>query len=317
MHGVKRQSQQAIEARKEREKSKIAGLLKLTDDVLARKKDRDWSKEALGLTTQLLTVNPEFYTIWNYRRNILTNGLFQDAAPEQINALLFDDLALTMKFLQAHPKVYWIWNHRCWCLEHVPNGPGTPEEGDVVGWKKQYWNLELQAVEKMLNADSRNFPRPESSELAYTLKKIESNFSNFSAWHQRSKVFTSLWEKGLLDPLKSKEKEFELVRNAMYTDPDDQSVWMYHRWLVGLGHDKELLEREIGVIQELLDEQPDSKWCMESLVHYKRLILANYPSEQDTALLESCLSLLEALKKLDSARRDRYEELALTITERR
>lgn len=27
--------------------------------------------------------------------------------------------------------------------------------------------------------------------------------------------------------------EFELIRNAMYTDPNDQSVWMYHRWLVG------------------------------------------------------------------------------------
>lgn len=83
------------------------------------------------------------------------------------------------------------------------------------------------------------------------MKKIESNFSNFSAWHQRSKVYTSLWHQGKLDPIKSKEKgerplrlhvrsltllpEFELVRNAMYTDPDDQSIWMYHRWLVGLG----------------------------------------------------------------------------------
>lgn len=30
-------------------------------------------------------------------------------------------------------------------------------------------------------------------------------------------------------------EEFELVRNAMYTDPDDQGIWMYHRWLVGSG----------------------------------------------------------------------------------
>jgi len=29
--------------------------------------------------------------------------------------------------------------------------------------------------------------------------------------------------------------EFDLVRNAMYTDPDDQSVWLYHRWLIGTG----------------------------------------------------------------------------------
>ena len=95
-------------------------------------------------------------------------------------------------------------------------------------------------------------PRPESSELAYTQRKIEANFSNFSAWHQRSKTLTSLWKQGKLDEAKSREDgknnstmlsitvltsviEFELLRNAMYTDPNDQSVWMYHRWLVGTG----------------------------------------------------------------------------------
>lgn len=29
--------------------------------------------------------------------------------------------------------------------------------------------------------------------------------------------------------------EFELVKQALYVDPYDQSAWIYHRWLVGGG----------------------------------------------------------------------------------
>lgn len=48
--------------------------------------------------------------------------------------------------------------------------------------------------------------RSELSELAYTKRKIEANFSNFSAWHQRSKILTVLWENNKLDPDESKEE---------------------------------------------------------------------------------------------------------------
>ena len=41
-----------------------------------QKKDRDWSHDAFNATTRLLQLNPEFYTIWNYRRNILLYGIF-------------------------------------------------------------------------------------------------------------------------------------------------------------------------------------------------------------------------------------------------
>ncbi|KAF8350858.1 rab-protein geranylgeranyltransferase [Amanita rubescens] len=319
MHNVKRvhQSPEATRARKQKEQAKIAEYLVLTNAVLSRKKRKDYSSEAFELTTQLLRVNPEFYTVWNYRRNICLQGLFPNSSPDAIHGTLSEDLAFTMSALKVHPKVYWIWNHRRWCLENIPD---APDEEDRQAWKKANWEKELAVVEKLLDADPRNFqawnyrryvlgsmpvPRTDKSELTYTTRKIESNFSNFSAWHQRSKVYESM---GAID----KSAELEWVRNAMYTDPDDQSVWIYHRWLMGSGDDPKLLLQEINAIQELLDEQPDSKWCIESMLHYKRQLLKKHPDVVDAKTLQDdCEQLLSQLKTIDPLRRQRYDDMML------
>ena len=48
--------------------------------------------------------------------------------------------------------------------------------------------------------------KPDIEEFAYTTKKIQANFSNFSAWHQRSKIYPLLWESKTLDQTKSREE---------------------------------------------------------------------------------------------------------------
>ncbi|KAI6116898.1 rab-protein geranylgeranyltransferase, partial [Pisolithus croceorrhizus] len=231
--------------------------LALTNDVISRKKNKDWSKDALDATQRLLEKNPEFYTIWNYRRNILLNGIFPNSTSEQINNILTDELITS------------------------PDGP-IVDERPSMQWRIDNWNKELAVVEKMLNADPRNFmawnyrryalasmptQRPETAELAYTTRKISSSFSNFSLY--------ILWRSGQLDPVKSRDEELELIHNAIYTDPEDQSAWIYHRWLMGSGRKSNLL-RELTVIEELLSEQPDSKWCMDSLVYYNKLLLRKH-----------------------------------------
>jgi len=290
--------------------------------VLSRKKMRDWSRDAFDQTQQLLELNPEFYTIWNYRRNIILNGIFPQSTPEENNDLLANELSMTMAALREHPKVYWIWNHRRWCLENVPDGPvvdGKPS----LRWRKANWQRELAVVEKLLDADARNFlawnyrryvltsmpeQRPVMTELAYTTRKISASFSNFSAWHQRSKVYSLLWNAGELDPIESRDEEFGLVHNALFTDPDDQSAWIYHRWLIGSGENEEQLRQEIAIIKELLREQPDSKWCMDSLVYYYRLFRKNQGSDPED-IKQKCRDLLQQLEYIDPPRKLRYQEI--------
>lgn len=61
---------------------------------------------------------------------------------------------------------------------------------------------------------------------AYTTDKINSNFSNYSAWHLRSKQLPQ--HIASTRPALGAE-ELELVKAAFFTEPEDQSAWMYHR----------------------------------------------------------------------------------------
>jgi hypothetical protein len=98
--------------------------------------EKQYTLETLGLTTQIVQWNPDFYTIWNYRRTILLNGIL-----DQDSSWFEKDLGFFMQLVRINPKSYWLWNHRIWCLETMPN----PD-----------WKAELGLVEKMLTMDARN-----------------------------------------------------------------------------------------------------------------------------------------------------------------
>lgn len=102
--------------------------------------------------------------------------------------------------------------------------------------------------------------RSEMSDLAYTKRKIEANFSNFSAWHQRSKVLTTLWEGNKLDPVKSKA-EGQLRLHAPLPSPQ-------------LTHTRILSRSECDVYgswrSECVDISPMAGWRRYSFTHVDR-----------------------------------------------
>ena len=123
--------------------------------------------------------------------------------------LISDDLNFLIPLLRKFPKCYWIWSYRLWLLEESTRILPSFEA-------RKFWQQELTLVGKMLNLDSRNFhgwgyrrtviravesngseaqdfsTSMTKQEFDYTTKMISSNLSNFSAWHNRSKLIPKL-----------------------------------------------------------------------------------------------------------------------------
>ncbi|WFD32027.1 protein geranylgeranyltransferase type II [Malassezia sp. CBS 17886] len=342
MHNVRREkpgsvSAEALAAERAHEQHRLETYKAVEEAFLAQRREHAHTNEALESTTAILSCNPEHYTAWNYRRDILLRML-ADASVLEKQRLLHGDLELTQQSMRTHPKVYWLWNHRRWCLEALPE-----DDDGTVATK---WRRELALADLMLDMDPRNsdaqvgaacpvppFPASLScaalpvrekaalvalakAELQYTLRKIESNFSNFSAWHYRTKLLPRVWDAESLegDALEAaREREFELVTQAMYTDPSDQSIWIYHRWLVAQAPTRRVLEAQIKLIAELAELEPDSKWCLQSLAHYKQELLSRFAEQMDTRTAEAVRAetagLFRRLATIDPLRAQRYRDL--------
>lgn len=85
----------------------------------------------------------------------------------------------------------------------------------VMGWNYRRWVIEELAKAQTNQENVPPFPSSLSSdlddetrathlelahqELKFTLNKIKQNFSNFSAWHNRSKLLPRIWDGEKLD----------------------------------------------------------------------------------------------------------------------
>ncbi|VDO03453.1 unnamed protein product [Rodentolepis nana] len=219
----------------------------LADEVFAGRRACNYDLAILGKLSELLEQCPDMFTLWNYRREIL---LSSNSETVDSRTSMFDkELTLTARCLQKNPKSYATWHHRSW----VMSNHSSPD-----------WKAENILCNKFLKIDSRNFHCwdyrrfvvknariSNAEELKFTDLALEENFSNYSAWHYRSEligaedeistVATPISPPPTFKTFQKNESpeipfdEFDLVHNAVFTDPQDQGPWFYYWWLLGRG----------------------------------------------------------------------------------
>uniref|UniRef100_A0A674NN21 Geranylgeranyl transferase type-2 subunit alpha n=1 Tax=Takifugu rubripes TaxID=31033 RepID=A0A674NN21_TAKRU len=237
---VKSTAQQEEEKRKEREK-KLKLYITARDACFSKRKEGVLDDDALQLTQQLLSSNPDFATLWNYRREILMH-METVKNEDEMQKVYEAELSFLESCLKMNPKSYGSWHHRCWVSTRLPR----PD-----------WARELSLCDRCLSLDDRNFHCwdyrrmvvkmsgvPVDQELAFTDRLIGSNFSNYSSWHYRSTLLPLLHPESPDPPSPSGEPPrvfMTLVRNAFFTDPNDQSAWFYYRWLLGRAEREEII----------------------------------------------------------------------------
>uniref|UniRef100_A0A671MFZ0 Geranylgeranyl transferase type-2 subunit alpha n=1 Tax=Sinocyclocheilus anshuiensis TaxID=1608454 RepID=A0A671MFZ0_9TELE len=254
---IKSTAQQEEEKRKEREK-KLKAFVSARDAVLKKRSAGEHDEEALQLTQQLLSSNPDFATLWNYRREVLLH-LETLREKDEVQKLYESELHFIEACLKVNPKSYGCWHHRSWVNTRLPQ----PD-----------WTRELGLCDRCLSLDERNFHCWDyrrvvvkesgvsvKQELQFTDRLIGSNFSNYSSWHYRSTLLPQLHPQPAPDPAPNTSpsptaspqihshrvceeqllKEYELAHNAFFTDPNDQSAWFYYRWLLGRSEREEMI----------------------------------------------------------------------------
>ncbi|KAK3387284.1 hypothetical protein B0H63DRAFT_469719 [Podospora didyma] len=80
-HGIARTSRVRTEAQKQAELGKIKDYLELESQLRSLVAQDVSSPEVFKLTSRLLRLNPEYYTIWNVRRRSLISSLLSESSP--------------------------------------------------------------------------------------------------------------------------------------------------------------------------------------------------------------------------------------------
>ncbi|CAG9814069.1 unnamed protein product [Phaedon cochleariae] len=299
MHGrlkIRTSEDQKLRKQKEQQK-KLAAYHMGTEKILSSRKQDTYDPESISICTQILVVNPDIYTLWNYRKEVILIKKEESKKDEvegedTLVKYLENEIGLTEQCLLTNPKSYGVWHHRYWVLNNHP---------------KPNWENEFNLCTKYLTMDDRNFHCWDyrrllvnkigitlTDELQFSTDRLNINFSNYSSWHYRSTLMN-------LDA-DSARYELNLVQNAVFTDPADSSAWFYLRWVLSNpALPKETREELLSALEQLENLEPDCKWIIMAKCWLTGSLVLN-----DKDYVDCRVQFYRRLVELDPMRKGQY-----------
>ncbi|CCD23682.1 bifunctional protein farnesyltransferase/protein geranylgeranyltransferase NDAI_0C00210 [Naumovozyma dairenensis CBS 421] len=183
---------------------------------------KEFSNRAKRLTSKVIQLAPAYYTIWNYRYEIIESEIKKMSEPDSTN-FLNKELSWLDEITLNNPKNYQIWSYRQAIIKLHPN----PD-----------LKLEFPIISMMIDDDTKNYHvwsyrkwcilyfQDFSNELTFCDNFIQRDVYNNSAWTHRMFVWKNLnpSKVQIMDELNYLKEKIELV-------PQNISVWTYLRGL--------------------------------------------------------------------------------------
>ena len=317
------------------------------------------------LTQSALQRNPKAYGAWFHRKwSIRYHLLHFSKFREENQKLLKGELGLCEEFLMLDERNFHCWHYRRFVVAALAHVLGercmdSCDDSHVGELDSSWaWCDELQETlgEEFPKIGSQIVPtkancddKPRAYKLAdaerqallerewdFTTQKIQDNFSNGSAFHYRSKLLPLIHAGSSFERGDRVRQELEFTQNAFFAEPDDQTAWWYHRFLLswadpfdGSNRDvddevvyeyKSTLMEEYNSISELVEEEEGKcKWGLLGLLQicqaFCKLELTSVQIDDEFHNGEYWVNMtnvyLAKLQEIDPDRSNRYKSMVI------
>lgn len=234
------------ETEKEMEEKKLEKteeeLEEMSEEKLEKnRKCENWTMQELKeqinkenmMVKHMLTKFKKSYELWFHKLWLIKFSLKSNFMTVHD---LFQELEFCKSCLSFDDRNFHCWNYRTYilsCIHICLRGCLKKDnvEKEVVVDKKSDMEKETD-VDETCVSDAKECVVEEKKEVSFDVfqenfelskELIEKNFSNFSAWFLKYSLKESIF---------NLKEELELIKNAMFTDPYDQSLWQYYNWFL-------------------------------------------------------------------------------------